>query len=435
MILEFSIENYRSYKDKTTITFVADNALFNEDSVYNVTLSDEETKLRVLRFAGIFGPNASGKSNIVYAFEALNKLINESRKYSYQDPIDAYDPFLLDKECALKPTTFVLKFLCRRSVYKYKVSFDKRTILDEVLSKLNGKEEKQLFRATDIYRFKRRVEINDDLSKLVEIIGGAHIPLRNNHLFLSWLAVLPSNELTAISTYFSNLYTFSIHSDINLDINNIEAIAMLGIRPEKMMKRITKLMKIADIGVDSIDIQRFRKDAFRFPAGVSEDARNEFIDKNRYGIRFRHSSGTDSRTAKKFDISKESVGSKHLFNIGLKILVALSKGAVLAMDEMNLAIQPALFKFLVTMFKNPKANKNNAQLIFTTHDASIAGEEFMRADQIWFAEKKADGTSDLFSAIDFEGVSINTPFEMWYRTGRFGAVPRLSLIDDIFEDD
>ena len=146
MILEFSIENYRSYKDKTTITFVADNALFNEDSVYNVTLSDEETKLRVLRFAGIFGPNASGKSNIVYAFEALNKLINESRKYSYQDPIDAYDPFLLDKECALKPTTFVLKFLCRRSVYKYKVSFDKRTILDEVLSKLNGKEEKQLFR-------------------------------------------------------------------------------------------------------------------------------------------------------------------------------------------------------------------------------------------------------------------------------------------------
>ena len=103
-----------------------------------MTLSDEETKLRVLRFAGIFGPNASGKSNIVYAFEALNKLINESRKYSYQDPIDAYDPFLLDKECALKPTTFVLKFLCRRSVYKYKVSFDKRTILDEVLSKLNG---------------------------------------------------------------------------------------------------------------------------------------------------------------------------------------------------------------------------------------------------------------------------------------------------------
>ena len=87
------------------------------------------------------------------------------------------------------------------------------------------------------------------------------------------------------------------------------------------------------------------------------------------------------------------------------------------------------------MFKNPKANKNNAQLIFTTHDASIAGEEFMRADQIWFAEKKADGTSDLFSAIDFEGVSINTPFEMWYRTGRFGAVPRLSLIDEIFEDD
>lgn len=59
-----------------------------------------------------------------------------------------------------------------------------------------------MFRATALHRLKRRVEIDDDLSQLVNIMGGAHIPLRNNHLFLSWLAVLPSNELTAISTYF-----------------------------------------------------------------------------------------------------------------------------------------------------------------------------------------------------------------------------------------
>ena len=251
---------------------------------------------------------------------------------------------------------------------------------------------------------------------------------------MSRIGMLPFNELSSVFIYLFTISTFTIHSNINLDVNNIQALLLKN--SKKMLKRLTKLIKIADIGVDSIDVRRFRKDSFKFPNGISESAKTEFINNNRIGVQFWHSSNKDFRLSmKRFDISKESVGSKHLLNVGLKVLLTLESGSVLAMDEMNLAIHPALFKFIVAMFNNPKANKKNAQLLFTTHDASIAGEGFMRADQVWFAEKNEDGSSDLFSAKDFEGVAINTPFEMWYRTGRFGALPNLNYINDIFDEE
>lgn len=437
MILDFTIENFRSYKEKTTISFVAEEDEYNEESVAKVTLSDDMTKLRILKFAGIFGPNASGKSNVIYALEALQKFIRDSFQYSFMESIDAYDPFLLDPESAKKPITFQLRFLLKRTVYIYHVKFDRRKVFEECLYKEIGTEKEELY-STYLSGAKRFAKVSDKLSKLKSVlghnVGGNEFPLNKNQLFMSWIGMFSYNELYPIFFYFMTMVSFTIHSNINLDVNNMQALFLQ--KSNKMLERLTKLIKIADIGVENIDVKRFKKEAFRFPNGISESAKQEFINKNRIGVQFWHTYTEGSRWSKKrLDISKESVGSKHLLNVGLKVLLALEKGSVLAMDEMNLAIHPALFKFLVAMFNNPKANKNKAQLIFTTHDASIAGEGFMRADQVWFAQKKQDGSSDLFSASEFEGVSINTPFEMWYRTGRFGALPNLSCIDEIFDDD
>lgn len=434
MILDFTIENYRSYKSRTTISFVAEEDKYNEESISNITLSDECTKLRVLKFAGIFGPNASGKSNVVYALEALQNFVRESFQYSLLDSIDAYDPFLLDSNNIDMPTKFELRFLLKRVIYIYHITFDKRHVLEEELYKEVKGDRKLLYSTTIVNRTKRLVTIANDLIKLKGLINGNLFSLNRNQLFMSWIGILPINELSIVFLYLLSITSFSIHSNINLDVNNMQALILK--KSDRLLKRLTKLIKIADIGVNNIDVRRFKKDSFRFPSGISESAKNEFINKNRIGVQFWHTSfdGNISQN-RKFDISKESVGSKHLLNVGLKVLLSLDKGSVLVMDEMNLAIHPALFKFIVAMFNNPKANKKNAQLLFTTHDASIAGEGFMRADQVWFAEKNEDGSSDLFSAKDFEGVAINTPFEMWYRTGRFGALPNLNYINDIFDDE
>lgn len=114
---------------------------------------------------------------------------------------------------------------------------------------------------------------------------------------------------------------------------------------------------------------------------------------------------------------------------------ALENGSFLAYDEISTAVHPELLKFLVNLFQNPKSNPKGAQLLFTTQDASIASSDTLRADQVWFVEKK-DGSSDLYSAQDFDGVTVTgIPFEKWYRAGRFGAIPSFGNVDYIFNED
>ena len=103
-----------------------------------------------------------------------------------------------------------------------------------------------------------------------------------------------------------------------------------------------------------------------------------------------------------------------------------------AYDEINTAIHPALFQLIVSLFNNNKSNPNNAQLLFTTHDISIASDGNLRADQVWFAEK-VDGASQLYSAQDFDDINITVPFDRWYKSGRFGALPKFGNVDYIFE--
>ena len=84
-----------------------------------------------------------------------------------------------------------------------------------------------------------------------------------------------------------------------------------------------------------------------------------------------------------------------------------------------------MFRRLVELFNNKITNPHNAQLLVTTHDATLMEDNLLRADQIWFAQKKA-GVSELYSAIDFDGVSIDQPFEAWYRAGRLDGLPHLA---------
>ena len=101
---------------------------------------------------------------------------------------------------------------------------------------------------------------------------------------------------------------------------------------------------------------------------------------------------------------------------------------------MNVAMHPLLFRMLVRLFHSKKTNPYNAQLLFTTHDVSIIGDNLMRADQIWLAQKGEQGQSDLYSVQDFEDVSIVLPFDEWYRSGRFGALPNFKDIEQVFSN-
>jgi hypothetical protein len=129
----------------------------------------------------------------------------------------------------------------------------------------------------------------------------------------------------------------------------------------------------------------------------------------------------DSNSEIELEIEDESAGTKRLFYIAGYLLWVLEYGKVLIIDEIDRSLHPVLSKALIKMFNNPEINKNNAQLIFTTHDTTLLDDETFRPDQIWFTEKDNSMTK-LYSLFDFRPRE-NESLQKGYLLGRYGAIP------------
>ena len=216
--------------------------------------------------------------------------------------------------------------------------------------------------------------------------------------------------------------------------NRKAANEILKNEKSKLFKQLRKLVRIADVGIEDIFLEKETDDSGDYYTGNSDKFR---LSQTFLKMQTLHKGYDNNHNLKVFRTSLddfESMGTNHLFNLGARVLQVLDTGGFLAYDEMNLALHPSLLALLVGMFNNPKSNPKHAQLVFTTHDATVVGDNQMRVDQVWFTEKNENGESEIFSAQDFDDISIVAPIEQWYRSGLFGARPILGSIDVIFEE-
>ena len=133
-------------------------------------------------------------------------------------------------------------------------------------------------------------------------------------------------------------------------------------------------------------------------------------------------------------LKDESFGTRGLFVIGCHILRSLHNGTPFFVDEIDSGLHTYITTLIVDMFRNKRINKHGSQLIFTTHDVNQLNNEFVRKDQVWFVEKDEYGKSELFSLSDFEDVREETPFDKWYMNNKFGGVPTLKSLENLFSD-
>ena len=162
----------------------------------------------------------------------------------------------------------------------------------------------------------------------------------------------------------------------------------------------------------------------------------EFIEKssddNSVDIFFEH---TVNGQKYKLNIMQESNGTQKLFNVLPLVIIALSEGRLLVFDELDAKLHPKLLKFIIMLFKNPEINTQNAQLLFTSHDISTMKSSVFRTDEIWFACKPDDESSDLYSLYEMRDESGNhiqpsAAFDKQYLEGKYGADPYLRRIID-----
>lgn len=419
MLIEFSVENYLSIKERQSFSLIASK---NSDILDNIYKMEGTVNLNILKSAVIYGANAAGKSNLLLAFRAMRDIVVGSASGTQIDEELNVIPFKLSSETINKPTEFEMIFVVDGTRYQYGFSATKKQIIDEWLFAYpKGRAQKWFLRAWD-------EDISDYIWELGSSLTGEkqiwQKSTRKNALFLSTAVQLNSEQLKPVFTWFQKNMKLSGVSGWS---NSYSATRCT----DEFKTNILDFLKAADVGIDDIIVTKEKFDPTSIPDEIPEELKNIFIsnmkDKEVYDISTVHFN--DEGEPINFDLSEESHGTQKLFALAGPWLDALEKGYLILIDELHDALHPKLVSYLVDLFNSSNLNKNGAQLIFTTHETSIMNQSVFRRDQIWFCEKNKKSETNIYPLTDYSPRKGRENLEASYLDGRYGALPYIKKIE------
>lgn len=435
MVLQFSTQNYLSIRDLQTLHLEAAPLKSpSEDLDQNICVHPE-TGLKLLKSKAIYGANASGKSNVVRAIQAMFHIMQNSLK---DDEVleKMVDPFRLDKELEGTPTFFEVVFLMNGTRYRYGFEATKRKVVSEWLFGKPSEQEEAAVRGRYLFlREGRELKINLErfregrrLYQEKEII-----PLfRDDSLVLSTCAALNGPICTTIMTYLSKIVILS-------GIDSVQAIEYSLDRFDRdpvFRQWVEGLLKGLDPTIHSLKEVEIELHLSGSDKEITDaEAVSKVRKLNHIGIQrqVKHSLPEDRLTS--FFLGfHEAEGTKKLFGLSGFIFNVLEVGAAMVIDEFDARMHPNLTRKIVEIFHDPATNPHGAQLIFVTHDSNLLDPRLLRRDQIAFASKGADGATELYSLAEFRGVRNNAPFEKDYLAGKYKAVPtNLNMLSSVIQ--
>lgn len=394
MISKFSFQNFKSYKNETVFDFQSSAIPEFEESLIK---RDKASPL--LPVSVIYGPNGGGKSALLMALGNLISIVvdpikqlQKNTRLVLQQSVFT-QPYLFDEKSRNEPTVFDLFFRTESNEFRYFLSIQENTIIDECLYRrtLGGKRTATIFE-----RDRDTIELGASLrSKSINTEINPKMP------FLSFLAI--NYNIPVISEAQS-----WFESCILINYANLLSESQIYLPTEKNQKQ-KFIMLLNDMG---IDISDFRLD---------NATNNLFVSRN------------INKTKYEMDFVDESDGTQKLFSVLPYILFALQEGRLLIIDELDAKLHPKLLRYIISLFKNPEINKHGAQIVFTSHDLTTMNHTVFRRDEIWFAALNSSRESEIYSLYDIrneDGTHINNTasFSKQYLEGRYGADPYLQNI-------
>lgn len=412
MILNLKFSNYRSFKNDCIFTTEPGKSKAKMDN-----LCDNETRGEGIKYALkvsiFFGANASGKTNVIRFMYGLKRWV-QNRDNRVGENIPLYDPFKFDDETAEAPIDFNLEFITNKVRYNYQLTFDRKEVLAEILNYYpNGKM------ATLFERLPSQSNLSLHTVKFgSKVVGIKPFNVFPNQLILSkFITDTPGENITEVAKYLADMVVSNgYHEDIKLGVYN-DMMEWIDRHPNEKEK-LAELLAFADTGVKEFHLEKMPSD-------------------KSYEVKSMHQRYNKGQFVGKTDLpfTEESFGTRALFLLGCYILQSLESGSPMLVDEIDSGMHSYITQLIVDIFRNPRINKNNSQLILTTHDVNLLDQDKLRRDQIWFVEKDEFGASELFSLSDFGDVREDTPFAKWYMNNKFGAVPTLRSLEKLFADD
>ncbi len=439
MILDFTISNFRSIREPQTISFEASKDTHLED--YYVI---KKGNYRILKMAVILGANASGKSNIIRAFNLFPKLIlipceNKTSKIEY-------NKFALDKDCASKDSVMIINFVCGEQKYRYEVHFNNEMVTSESLSRHpfgDLRPHKVFDRNTDVTTGVSSIKWGDKFKSnsytrdlTVNLLHNRTVfgSFQKSNIEIPWMkeivdwvtkcfmdAQLPDLMFFGQSISEVILYQFTSRM---LDLNIIDK------------KQMALQLQKSDIGISDFSVEKIVQpmpqnliDYYMSVDNLPTEFKNKIsststIEQNK--VRFVHK-GKDCDVP--FDFEQESGGTQRYYELSGLLLWLIKEQHFLAIDELECRLHPDLYTHFISTFLT---NAKESQMVFTTHMREfLSDKDMFRDDTVWFAEKSDDGATDLYSLADFGSDVLRDSTNRYnvYRAGRLGAIPRL---EDLF---
>jgi AAA15 family ATPase/GTPase len=425
MLIEFSVGNYRSFKEKVTFSMVAANLVAKDKKLDENNVFAVNEDLKLLKSAAIYGANASGKSNLAKALAFMaDFMINSSRETQSVDEI-AVEPFILSSETEEKPSFFELVFLIDGKQYRYGFEADYENIVSEWLFYVPKVRETSLF------------ERQLNTIKMSKTYKGKGIEQRTRHnaLFLSVSAQFNVEIAVRILEWISNklilISTESNQGDWHYTFGSL-------IRDENTHE-IIKLIKELDLSIDDINVKSIDITP-NFLPDTAPDEVKDFVKKAGKvpgkTVEFIHrkfDQNGDFQGFEKFNLEGyESEGTRKIFALAGYLVAALKEGSSLVIDELDARLHPLISQAIVKLFNSNETNPNNAQLIFMTHDTNLLSNKLFRRDQIWFTEKNRYSATDLYSLAEYN-IRNDASFESDYIKGRYGAIPYLGDLSNLVD--
>lgn len=428
MLLRFGVANFRSIRDYQEIFLTASTR------IKRVGLSIPVPVLRqsAVPVAAIYGANASGKSNLVAAINAMRQHIVKSHKSR-----DATDPipkehFRLDSTSASQPTRFDCTFALNNSetdapgeLYEYGFEFSTSEYTKEWLRCTVRRE-----RLTTRTLFERETvdgEVRIDFGNQLRGENQATAKLtRPNSLFLSAATQNNHPRLSRLHQVFAKGWSMLLDRQLLI---NLAIAEELDNYPH--MEKLLDVIRQADLGIVGTDLREQEitdkqldmvKKFAELISSIDKKLKIEDMEEESIKIkefRFTHS-GLDNKIHS-FDYNLESQGTRALTSMLIPALNSLSSGSLLVVDEIEASLHPRLTQAIVSLFKG-LSNRHGAQLICSTHDASLLQESALELDEVWMAEKGKKGISSFNPLTDYR-LRSRDDIERAYRQGRVGGVP------------
>lgn len=415
MLLQYDIENNLSIKSRQRVAFIADNKKELVNSEIDVL------GYKVLPVIGLYGKNASGKTNLLKGLKHIYDMVILSHSFDPARPIPFYTPFAFTKE-KNKESKFEITFMIDEKRYIYGFSHDSLEIKEEYLYVFNSSKPSKIFdkdiNTQEVYTF------GQNYSGLKDYVGKTH----KNKLFLSTAAqwAADQEEINDIYNFFRN---GMIYYQKDCGIPTVELkneTTFLLMEDENARKFFKNLISYLDLEIEDIKPTKIPIDLNELPEEVKK-----IIEATRNGDK--NLEATSVKTLYNIngvnydlDLNQESNGIQKIYQLFPLLYHGLNSKKIIVIDEIETGLHPLLIKGIIKLFQNKNINKYNSQLFFTTHITHILDLELLRRDQIWFTERELDNeySTEVYSLADVKGVRTSDNIEKEYLKGEYVKTPR-----------